>query len=280
MSPPRQAPTLSATLILLRKQHAAIAVYLLRRSATNPYLPRTYVFPGGIVDADDRNTGFWRRHVDHGPEGASDRLPPAVAAIRETFEETGLLLAAPTDEGPDTGQEKQDPIDGFAHRIESRGLQLSLSRLIFWRRWITPEVLPKRFDTYYFMAAIGPDEACRPDGVETDLGVWLTPETALRENRAGRLPLSPPTFVTLHQLLAETDIDRLFARSQSRPRPEPIMPRWLPLDKGALIVEPWDPEYARSAITIHAESLEKAILPVGAPFSRLWVHRGQCRPVA
>ncbi len=279
-------PSPSATLILARKHEAGFEVYLLRRSAASKFMPGTYVFPGGNLEAEDLDTAFWLNHVDlpvdrlsQTLDGEVDRmLPFAVAAIRETWEEAGLLLAAPLQEisGPEPSASSGIP---FTRQIHDSGLVLSLSKLGRWHHWITPKLMPIRFDTFFFVAPVEQDQACRPDNHETVHGTWATPEKALVENARGTLPLSPPTLVTLHQMLPFTGLDDLMAESRRRSWPAPILQRWWPLDKGALIIDPWDPDYACETVSVEIDRLEKDVLPVGAPFSRLWRQRGICRPV-
>ena len=279
-------PSPSATLILARQHETGIDVYLLRRSAASTFMPGTYVFPGGNLEAEDMDAAYWKNHVDL-PEdqlartldGDVDRmLPFAVAAIRETWEEAGLLLAAPMKgfSGPEPVANNGTP---FTRQLQDGGLGLSISKLGRWHHWITPELMPRRFDTFFFVAPVGQNQRCRPDNHETVHGTWINPRKALTENARGSLPLSPPTLVTLHQLLPFIDLDTLMAEARHRAWPAPIMPRLWPLDNGALIIEPWDPDYARESVRVDIDRLEADLLPVGVPFSRLWRHRGICRPV-
>ena len=280
-------PSPSATLILVRKHEAGIEVYLLRRSAASKFMPGTYVFPGGNMEAEDMDATFWQNHVDlpvdqlaQTLDGERARmLPFAVAAIRETWEEAGLLLATPIKEtsDPKQGGSSNTP---FTRQIQDNGLGLSISKLGRWHHWITPVLMPRRFDTYFFVAPVEQGQDCRPDNHETVHGTWVNPRKALTENARGTLPLSPPTLVTLHQMLPFADLDTLIAETRSRSWQEPIMPRLWPLDKSALIIEPWDPDYARETVSVEIDSLENDVLPVGAPFSRLWRYRGICRPVS
>ncbi|WP_319408989.1 NUDIX domain-containing protein [uncultured Desulfosarcina sp.] len=279
-------PSPSATLILARRREAEIEVYLLRRSAASKFMPGTYVFPGGNLEAEDMNTAFWQKHVDLTADrlalalnGEVDRmLPFAVAAIRETWEEAGLLLAAPM-KGSSDPEHAGNTGTPFIRRIQDGGLALSVSKLGRWHHWITPEMMPRRFDTFFFVAPVGQNRRCQPDNHETVHGTWINPRKALTENARGTLPLSPPTLVTLHQMLSFADFDTLIAESRSRSWPDPIMPRLWPLDQSALIIEPWDPDYARETVSVAVGRLEADVLPVGAPFSRLWRHRDICRPV-
>ena len=229
---------------------------------------------------------FWRHHVDVDPRhlsrhlggNVSDLLPRAVAAIRETWEEAGLLL------GVRTGPPGDSPPHGrsttaFRQRVTMDDIRLCISRLGRWQQWITPEGMPCRFDTYFFLAALEPGEHCSPDHRETEHGVWITPRQALVDNARGVLPLSPPAMVILHQMLPFEDLPALIAETRRRPWPAPIMPRLWPLGKNALILEPWDPDYHRPTVHVDVTRLEADVLPVGAPFGRLWCHQGRCRPV-
>lgn len=283
-SPPTPSP--SATLILIRSCPGGVEVYLLRRSRTSKFMPGTYVFPGGNLEIEDMNAAFWQRHVDlsgdqliRALDGEIEpMLPFAVAAIRETWEEAGLLLAAPMQERG-SWQPCQRGSTPFIRLIQDSGLNLSISKLGRWHHWITPQLMPRRFDTFFFMAPVERGQVCRPDNHETVHGIWIHPRKALAENARGTLALSPPTLVTLHQMLPVADVEALVADSHCRSWSQPIMPRLWPLGSSDLIIEPWDPEYACQTVSVAIERLEKDVLPVGAPFSRLWRHGGICRPV-
>lgn len=279
-------PSPSATLILARQSGARIDVYLLRRNSRSKFMPGTYVFPGGCLERDDMDTAFWQKHLDlsgqsltHALGGPVDpMLPFAIAAIRETVEEAGLLLCEPFTDDPPPEAARNSTVS-FSRHLAATGRKLALSRLGRWHHWITPESMPHRFDTFFFVAAVDSQTRCRPDNRETVHGTWVDPMTALKENDRGTLPLSPPTLVTLHQMLTCRDLDDLMTTAHSRSWPAPIMPRLWPLVHDALIVEPWDPDYTRDVVSVDIDRLEKEVLPVGAPFSRLWRHRGVCRPV-
>ena len=285
-SPYPATPSLSATLVLARHHATGIEVYLLRRNPASRFMPGTYVFPGGNMEAEDMDVAFWQDHVDLPMDrltealgGEVDRmLPFAVAAIRETWEEAGLLLAAPGNgfSDPDQPEKRVTP---FIRRIQEDDLVLCVSKLGRWHHWITPELMPRRFDTFFFTAPVEQDQHCRPDNRETVHGTWISPVKALTENAHGILPLSPPTLVTLHQMLPFADLDTLMVEARSRPWPVPIMPRLWLLEKSTLIIEPWDPDYPNESVKVNVDRLEVDVLPVGVPFSRLWRHRGVCRPV-
>ena len=280
-------PSPAATLILVRQAAPGFEVYLLRRSTGSAFMPGAWVFPGGNLETDDHAVGFWRRQSDVPVERLSvhlggpvaKMLPFAVAAIRETWEEAGLLLTEPpaalTRPDPEAGH--AGPFSGL---FGSRGPHLALSRLGRWHHWITPERSPKRFDTYFFTAIVDPDQSCTPDCREVTDGTWMRPLQALTASRRGTLPLSPPTLVTLHQLLPFGDLEQLNAELRNRSWPGAIMPRQWPLENGFLLIAPWDPEYFAPRVSVAEKELDRAILPVGSTFSRLWYRQGICLPVA
>jgi 8-oxo-dGTP pyrophosphatase MutT (NUDIX family) len=169
-------------------------VFLVKRHGKSGFMAGAHVFPGGRVDDDDAS-------FDH------DRF--AVAAIRETWEETGVLLARSESGLPLT---TRAPIDAVAARVVS-GLSFAqaltavgllpdveLLTPIAW--WITPEAEPRRYDTRFFFATVPSLQrhTATADGTEVVEGEWLTPHAALEAYRSGRITLSPPTLVTLEEL--------------------------------------------------------------------------------
>jgi len=139
--------------------------------------------------------------------------------------------------------------------------------------------MKRRFDTRFFLATMPADQYCRPDSRETVQGMWISPEEGLAGNLEGRIPLSPPTLVTLHDLLKYTVLKDLQTESGKRLWGQPILPRLVPLVKGVVIVEPWDPMYREKEIAISPDDLPNSIVPVGEPFSRIWYDGQLWRPV-
>jgi 8-oxo-dGTP pyrophosphatase MutT (NUDIX family) len=291
-NPPQARP--SATVILHRPSaDGDVEVYLLRRSPRSRFMAGAYVFPGGVLDADD-DDAQWGRLVDLPPaetdrrfgwpqsDAAAGPLAYLVAGVRETFEEAGVLLARradglpPSEEAVAAFQTDQGrSAGGFADWIAAGGWQLTLSGLYRWSHWVTPLAMRSRYDTRFFAAAMPMDQVCRPDPRETPEGTWTTPRAALTANAEGRLPLSPPTLVTLGQLLAFADTDALEAELAQRHWGRPIMPRRMSVGEEAVIVEPWDPRYDDPTLV----PVPGQVLAVGQPFSRLWYHEGRWLPV-
>lgn len=295
---PRQAkPRPAATIILVREQEGTPGVYLMQRSLKSSFMGGNYVFPGGKVDAGDGDLSFWRRHGDlsrdalsqhlHDPSGSQTLLAYTVAAIRETWEEAGVLLADLPNGGADLLESLQTLRQG--QRLESDWLRtrlvakrgaLAFSALWPWSHWIAPEALKQRFDTRFFIARMPAGQTCRPDPRETPEGCWMTPRAALEANTAGLISLSPPTLVTLHTLLAYATMDQLKA---ALPRPDwgpALLPKMLFPKVGPMVIQPWDPAYDAPEDSLPESRDELELLPVGAAFSRLWNDKGTWRPVA
>jgi 8-oxo-dGTP pyrophosphatase MutT (NUDIX family) len=289
--------TEAATMILTREQAGRIQFYLLKRSAKSGFMPGNFVFPGGTIDAEDRDVDLFQTHSDLTPDEIASRfggnltasraLAYCVAAIRETLEEAGVLLACQEENrGRKLAEACQlrmsDDLakDWFARLVSDTGWRLALTALSPWSHWITPELMKRRFDTRFFIADMPADQHCRPDSRETVQGIWISPQEGLEGNLGGTFPLSPPTLVTLHELLGYQHLEDLRKESRRRNWGQAILPRLVPLAKGAVIVEPWDPQYGEKEIHISLKALPASIPPVGEPFSRIWFDGQLWRPVS
>lgn len=285
----------ASTVILVREGEGGLQVYLLKRNPKAGFFPGYYVFPGGVVEPDDWVRSPIREYGDLDEVSFSKRfswnqnlkeaLAYALSAIRETFEEAGVLLADQADhfgkelEGLCERRLGEGLLKGwFRDQVLSEGWPLSFSRLRRWAHWITPRLMHSHFDTRFFVALLPPGQTCSPDERETVQGIWISPEEGLSENQKGEILLSPPTLITLHELLAYKNLSELEKVLTTRPWGEARFPRLVPLSDGALLVQPWDP-MRYGEVKVHAGELEKMILPVGEPFSRLWLHDGVWRPV-
>jgi len=230
-------PRDAATVILIREDAVGIEAFLLRRTAELEFAPGAYVFPGGSVDARDADPGVgW---AGPGPadfaallDVSPDRARALVcAAVRETFEESGVLLAGPSQDelaGDSTvlAADRHALLTGSASLAEvlgRRGLILRTDLLTPWARWITPEVSPRRFDTWFFAAAMPPGQTATaaPEGFadhadpgESESGTWMRPAAALEASRAGQITLLPPTAVTLGELAGHPGLAAILARRQ------------------------------------------------------------------
>ncbi len=251
-------PRDAATVALLREGTAGMEVFLQHRVSQMAFAGGMTVFPGGGVDRRDGDTGdvpvAWS-----GPEpawwasrfGCDTALARALvcAAVRETFEECGVLLAGP---GSDTVVGDASRYAGDRAALESRELSLAQflahNRLVLradllrpWSNWLTPEEEPRRYDARFFLAML--PEGQRADGATSEASGsgWQAPASALADWRDRRVGLLPPTWVTLTELEECGTLDAALAAPR---RIEKIIPRVV-RDGGKLrVVLPGDPRYA------------------------------------
>ena len=286
----------AATVILTRERAGGLQVYLLQRNPNSGFMGGHYVFPGGVLEPEDYHTRLFQAHSDLDLEALDRRLGGGltsaralafcVAAIRETLEEAGVFLARNEDCFEEQVIELSRlrltgklPKGWLVSLVRGTRWRLTLTALSHWSHWITPVLMKRRFDTRFFLAEMPADQICRPDLRETVHGLWESPERALTGNLVGKIPLSPPTLVTLHEMLAYRRLNDLQAASHRRPGDQAILPRWVPLPEGAVIIEPWDPLYREKDIQIDPGRLPGAVLAVGEPFSRIWYDGNIWRPV-
>jgi 8-oxo-dGTP pyrophosphatase MutT (NUDIX family) len=254
-SEPRQA----ATVLLLRDGAAGLEVYLLRRTKGMPFAGGMTAYPGGGVDPRDGDTEIgW---VGPSPVtwaeafGCDERTARQLvcAAVREMFEEAGVLLAGdpatgavvPDVSGDDWEQQRQALLArelSLTELLAGRGLALRSDLLRPFAHWITPPVESRRYDTKFFAAALPLGQEARDVSGEADEVSWLTPAMALAEFSAGSRPMLPPTTHTLGQLSAFPDVAAALAGSPPEPL-HPICPTfektadgfWAVLDDGTRI---------------------------------------------
>ena len=288
-------PIPASTVILVREADRRLQVYLLQRSTRSRFFPGFYVFPGGKVEPQDRlpdpdriimdsTLAQVRQHFGNDLNW-TDLSAYILATIRECFEETGIMLAYPGETSTKAFEQLCEwrCNDGLnknwlREKISETQWSPAVSRLAPWSHWITPEQMAQRFDTRFFIALMPADQICSPDNKETIQGAWVTPEQGLQDNSNAKSPLSPPTLVTLQELLHYPDLLKIQQEFGSFSWGSPRLPKMVRLADTSLIIEPWDPEYEQS-LHIDEKALKKALLPVGAPFSRLWLSEGIWRPV-
>ncbi len=188
-----------------------------RRSAQSAFAPDAFVFPGGAIEPQDRSPELQARTI--GLDEFEDPLARAlrVTAIRELFEEAGVLLAAtPGDEHLAT-HSARDGAANFAEALDVRGCYADARRLIPFSHWITPSNQTRRFDTHFFLAAAPEDQIARADAVETHDGIWITAASALAEHRAGRLHAIFPTRKHLERIVTLGSLDEAIAFARNKP---------------------------------------------------------------
>jgi 8-oxo-dGTP pyrophosphatase MutT (NUDIX family) len=213
----------AATIVLLREGDASLEVLLLERQKSAGFVPGAWVFPGGRVDGHDADASLVARLQGITAAQASRRLgladqsdPPAlafyVAAIREAFEETGILVARDAQGRPARGAIEDAEVeqlreallqndDVFPSVLDSLGVRMDCASVEYVAHWITPVVEPRRYDTRFFAAAVPAGVDAVPNEREMTRALWVTPTEALRMNLAGELPMVFPTIRTLQSLL-------------------------------------------------------------------------------
>jgi len=227
-SPPMDKPLRAAsTLILLRDSPEGPQVLMLKRHGLSEVLAGAFVFPGGKVDAADaelRDT----HHLDESAHALHARLGELdidtataaglyVAALRETFEESGLLLAEDLAESrAEEARARLASGMAFNALLADMALCLRVGALAPWSRWITPPDSPnKRFDTRFFVAR-APEGLARQDDRETTEARWVQPRPALQAYWEGELSLAPPQIMTLAHLARHGSVDTVLAEARGR----------------------------------------------------------------
>jgi len=231
-------PRPAATIVLLRNAEAGMELLLMRRSRQAGFVPGAYVFPGGRVDGTDSTPEVLDNLDGLTSQAAAKRLslhgaePPAIsyylAALREAFEETGIMVGLRDDgsaprtaaEDPDVDtvrdQLMQDRI-AFADAITRLDCRIAGHAIEYIAHWITPEPEPRRYDTRFFAAKVASGATPIVDPREMTDALWLTPAEALARLDRGELPMVFPTIKTIEQLLPFSDADQALASFAGSP---------------------------------------------------------------
>lgn len=205
-------PLPAATVMLMRHggrhRSAGLELLMLRRGAAARFMPGVWVFAGGIVDGEDRREAA---------RGAPDGLEP----------------------------------DEWAHRIcgarelaEEASVQVDASALVPWSRWVTPELVPKRFDTRFYVARAPAHCRPEPDRYEMDEARWISPRAALDAAEADEMELSFPTIRHLEELLGFGDAEQVLTAAGER-RVEPVLPRVVGTEESFRVLLPGEPGYEK-----------------------------------
>src|SRR6202790_5461886 len=207
-------PRPASTILLLRDGAAAdeIEVFMMVRHYEIDFNSGALVFPGGSIDKGDQEI-IARPELYSGGEGLdAGALSFRIAAIRETFEESGILLARPLGSTTLVDAKRASEIEAatraalcdgkttFSRVLADSGMVLALDELVPYAHWITPEGMPKRFDTWFFLAAAPPEQAGAHDGKESTDSIWVSPREALAGGESGRFKLPFPTTRNLIRL--------------------------------------------------------------------------------
>ncbi|HEY6643506.1 hypothetical protein [Povalibacter sp.] len=262
-------PRPAATILLLREQRSQIEVLMVRRHANLSFMGGMWVFPGGSLHAaDTSDAALALIDVDqvaqrmpmvdlHGqPLTTVQTAGLAFAACRETFEETGVLLATHADGSPPDAaliervQSQRDASNAdaavFVQLLQQNDLRPDFASLAYWSHWITPSSAPKRFDTRFFIVRAPQATLASADTGETVESLWMQPGELLAAAERRQMPISHPTQCNLHDLREALgryrSLDDLLAGEASR-QVTPILPKMFREQDHMTIVMPWDASY-------------------------------------
>jgi glyoxylase-like metal-dependent hydrolase (beta-lactamase superfamily II)/8-oxo-dGTP pyrophosphatase MutT (NUDIX family) len=224
---PTVQPRPAATIVLVRSAPEGLEVLLTRRPDSMAFAAGLHVFPGGRVEAADGDPRLVARA--RGPVGDPGfHAAYRIAAIRETWEEVGLLLGAPAPApAPDTGSPsgpgsgtlaaRFDRDRDFADLVQRYDLELKTDELVEIARWTTPRAYPRRFEARFFVAEVPPGAILDPDPREVASYVWLTPRAALAAMADGTIAMWPPTSTTVQRLERATSFAAVRAGLERAP---------------------------------------------------------------
>jgi len=240
----------AATVVLLRDGDRGLEAYLLRRVQGMAFAAGMTVFPGGAVDPRDADTEVgWAGPPPAewaGPLSADERLARALvcAAVRETFEESGVLLAGSSPDAVCATAGRGWEADrvaleqrrlSLAELLARRGLVLRADLLRPWAHWITPAGEPRRYDTRFLVAALPTGQSTRDVTSEADAVEWVRPPDALAQLRAGERRMLPPTMVTLEEVAGYGSVAEVLAADRTV---APVQPELSTVDGRATVTLP------------------------------------------
>lgn len=219
-------PVPAATIVLVRGDHAAMEVFMVVRHHQIDFASGALVFPGGKVDDADADPALAALCDGAATDPGIRTLQ--IAAIREAFEECGVLLARKAGARDLIDAAMVAPLDALrsklvdgtlslTHFLTEHGLRLACDQLIPFAHWVTPSMMPKRFDTHFYLAVAPPDQIALHDGHESVDSVWITPNDAIAGAADGRYTVIFPTLRNLEKLGATTSPAAATARARSTP---------------------------------------------------------------
>lgn len=224
-------PRPSATVMIVRDGAAGLEIFMVARDRQVDFASGAVVFPGGKVDPDD-HADVWSAAPLPAP--GPDRSY-WIAAVRETFEESGLLIAERADDGSPlsaadvaeiAARHRAGILDGsikFSDLASTLGILPAFGSMVHFAHWITPETMPKRFDTHFFLVAAKADHVATHDGREAVQSFWIAPSDLIAEAKAGRQVLVPATEANLDMLAESATVADALAAAARR-AVLPVMP--------------------------------------------------------
>ena len=252
--PEAAKPVPSATILMLRDTEDGLEVFMVVRHHQIDFASGALVFPGGKADAADFDPA-----LDDYLDGAladADMKAIQVASIREAFEECGVLLARPSGSDALISGERLAELEPYRDRLhkgeltileflQTEDLRLACDTLVHYAHWVTPAMMPKRFDTHFFLAAAPEDHLAVHDGHESVDSVWLTPAEAIADAQAGRRTVIFPTLRNIEKLGESASVAEALAAAEAS-TPVMVLPWTEQRDDGNWLCIPPEAGYAVS----------------------------------
>ena len=246
-------PVPAATILLLRNSPEGLETFMVVRHHQIDFASGALVFPGGKVDPSDFDV---RSHCDAADSIDDKTLGMMVGAIREAFEESGVLLARA---GAESGLISRDRIASLqAYRdklnkkeitllefLKKEDLKLACDRLQLFAHWVTPPMMPKRFDTHFYLAAAPADHLAVHDGYESVDSKWITPKAAVKGASEGLYTIIFPTLMNVELLGQSHDVETAMSMARARNVVE-VLPWTEKREEGTFICIPTEAGYPYS----------------------------------
>ena len=224
-------PVPAATVLILRDGEAGLEVFMVKRHHQIDFVAGALVFPGGKLHSGDREAGL-SEYIDGADEWPANMRALGAAAIREVFEESGILLARDTETNKLVDVGRLAKLERYRHLLEgsevtlletlhAERLHLACDCLVHFAHWITPEHMPKRFDTHFFLAAAPPGHSGAHDGRESVDSIWISPEAAIADRKKWNVIF--PTKLNLLKLATAKSVREALETARASP-PLTVMP--------------------------------------------------------
>lgn len=240
----QDVPIRPAATILLLRDDPTFEVLMVKRHHQIDFASGALVFPGGKTAPGDHDEA-WAGHCLAWETTDPDQRPLRIAAIREAYEETGIILGARADgsafDGDEWAHSQRQAVDRgelpFLDVVTRLDLRLDLSSLTEFARWITPPIMPKRFDTWFYLARATDKQLAASDGREIVDAEWIEPAEALRLAAAGERTVIFPTRMNIQLLAEASSADDAVARAEAREL-VPVLPKIEQREGGGVLVIP------------------------------------------
>ena len=253
-SKPTSTPISASTIVIARdsQNNDSMEIFMVVRHHQIDFASGALVFPGGKVSSSDSDPGLRNKCKGH-ESWDDDALAFGIAAIRESFEESGLLLARRKDEESLINNSSLDALSHYRVKLEKseitmdefasqENLNIALDQLHHFGHWVTPDMVPKRFDTQFYLAKAPEDQDGSHDGCESVDSIWISPEQALKDADEGKLKVIFPTRMNLMRLAQYKNVQEAIESCEHQ-EVVMIMPWTEPRDSGAALCIPKDAGY-------------------------------------